>query len=85
MSHAGILNIGNEETANHTHAESDNDFDELESNADSTVTVPPTASPLNDMLMFQLIHDVDPLSESCDGYGIDLYLKTMRFIVTNNP
>ena len=43
---------------------SDDQFDELVSNSDSTVTVPPNTFPLSDVLMSQLRNEVDPLSET---------------------
>ena len=57
-----------------SHAGNDDFIDDELENNESTVTIPQTTSPLSDTLMSQLRYEIDPLSESCDGYGIDLYL-----------
>ena len=44
-------------------------------NDDSMVTVPPTLSLLTKSLTSQLRQLIDPLSESSDGCGFDLYIQ----------
>ena len=47
------------------------------------VVIPPTINPLTEEQYRNLLHEINPMSDSADGWGIDLYLQALEYISLN--